>query len=140
MSIPAEVRGKFYALRGLALVLMLAAGADFYFRPERFGAGLVAFAAMAVGLWLVRRSNACVWRARGHVVPKWSVGKAAKRVGPLAWKLTGASFGACVIFYIALYLDEFFGGTKVWPVYAFAIAAVALALTSGYVVMRMFQG
>lgn len=51
--------------------------------------------------------------------------------------LAGASLVACGVCYYLMHLDALHGGNQVWPVYAFAISGLALAATSGYVVMRL---
>lgn len=139
MTIPSEVRGKFYALRAAALAVGLAGIAAIVLRGQDFGFLFLGLLGIVVGTWLVRRSNAMVWRARGQVVAEWSPAKASKRVGPLAWTLTAMSLAACVIFSLAVYVDQLHGGKQVWPVYALFVAVLALAVTSGYVAMRIFQ-
>lgn len=138
MAIPAEARGKFYALRVLALVLVVISGLVFFLWPNSFGIRSLGLIGIMVGAWLVRRSNAHVWRARGQVVAEWSLAKRLRRVGDLAWILAASSFVACVVFYIAMYVDQAHGGKELWPVYAFGAAAIALTVTSGYVAMRVF--
>jgi hypothetical protein len=139
VTIPPEVRGKFYTLRALAGALLAFAGAVFFLRPHEFGSRSLGLLAIFVSLWLVRRSNMYVWRARGQMVGAWSPATAAKRIGRLAWTLTAVSLVACGVFYFLMYLDLLHGGKETWPVYAFACAALALALTTGYVAMRIFQ-
>jgi len=138
MTIPAEVRRKFYALRALAGVLTVFAGAIFILRLHDFGLHLLAILAIFVGLWIVRRSNVSVWLARGQVVREWSFTEKCKGVGRVWWALTAASLAACVVFYLAMYVDLLHGGKEVWPVYAFAVSALTLAVTFGYVIMRIF--
>jgi hypothetical protein len=139
VSIPAEVRGKFYALRALAFALFVLAGAAFYLRPNSFGVLTLGLLGIAVGGWLVRRSNARVRQARGQAAGAWSPAAAVKRVGPLAWTLTGMSLVACVIFYFAMYVDALHGGREGWPALAFGGAVLALAGASGYVAMKIFR-
>jgi hypothetical protein len=67
VTIPPEVRGKFYALRALALVLMVFAGAIFILRPHDFGPKLLIALAIFASVSIVRYSNASVG---GHGV-KW---------------------------------------------------------------------
>ncbi|HEV2490317.1 MAG TPA: hypothetical protein VGT03_10945 [Candidatus Acidoferrales bacterium] len=139
MSIPPQVRRKFYSLRALALVLMVFAGAIFILRPHNFGARLLIALAIFAAISIVRYSNASVWRARGQVVGESSPATAAKRVGRLAWTLTAVSLIACGVFYFLMYLDQLHGGKVLWPVYAFFVAALALTATSMYVAMRIFR-
>lgn len=136
MAIPPQVRTKFYALRALAVLLGLFAGAIFILRPPGFGLHLLAFLAIFIGLWIVRRSNASVWRARGDVLSEWSSNKAG-RVGPLAWILVAASLLVCGATYFLMYLDALHGGKEVWPVYAFAGAGLTLVLTLGNLIARI---
>lgn len=139
MNIPPHVRRKFYALRALALVLMVFAGAIFILRPHNFGAQLLIALAIFASILIVRYSNASVWRARGQVVGERSPATAAKRVGRLAWALTAVSLIACGVFYFLMYLDQLHGGKVLWPVYAFFVAVLALTVTASYVVMRIFR-
>lgn len=139
MTIPAEVRGRFYALRASAVALFVCAAAAFYLRPGSYGFLLLGLAAIPVGMWLVRRSNALVRRARGQAVAQRSPAKAAGRVGPLAWALTVASLVACGVFYLAVRADLVHGGKQTWPVYALFGAVLALAATSGYVAAKIFR-
>lgn len=138
MTIPPEVRVKFYTLRVLALVLMAFAGAIFL-RSHGFGLFLLGITAIFVGLWIIRRSNVAVWRARGHVVAEWSLAQAVKRVGPWAWAFTVASLLACFLTCLLMYVDALHGGKEVWPVYALLGAVLALVVTSSYVVMKVFR-
>ncbi len=139
MSIPAEVRERFYALRTLAVALCVLGAAAFYLRPGSYDFLVLGLAAIAVGMWLVRRSNEYVRRARGQVAANWLPKTAGRRVGPLAWTLTAASAAACVIFYFSMYVDAAHGGKQAWPAYALGGAVMALALTSGYVAMKIFR-
>jgi hypothetical protein len=115
MTVPREVRTKFYALRALALVLLAFAGAVFILRPSGFGLRLLAFLAILLSVSVVRRANVAVWRARGDVLSEWSANKAG-RVGPLSWTLVAASLLACVVSYFLMYLDQLHGGKDTWPV------------------------
>ena len=101
MNVPSEVRGKFYALRALALFLIVLAGSAFFLRPNSFSIRSLGLAGIMVGVWLVRRSDSVVQRARGQAGTVWAPAKADRRVGPLAWAFTAASFLACIIFYLA---------------------------------------
>ena len=138
MTIPRKVRTKLYALRVLALVLMLFAVASFMLGPHDFALRALALLAMFLGLWIVRRSDVSLRRARGEVIPnasfEGSFAKQVYRVGPLAWTLTGLSLAACLACYFLMYRDQLQGGTEVWPVYAFFVVAVALTLTAGYAI------
>ena len=71
MTIPTEVRKKFFALRALAVVLMVFAATIFILRPHDFGAQLLIALAIFASVSIVRYSNASVWRARGQVVGDW---------------------------------------------------------------------
>ena len=139
MTIPSEARWKFYALRALALVLMVFTGAILVLRPHDFGAQLLGALAIFGAVWIVRYSDAAVWRARGQVVGGWSPATAAKRAGRLAWILTATSLIACGVCTFIVYLDALHGGKEAWPAYALFFAVLALALTSGYVAMRIFR-
>lgn len=139
MTIPPQVRTKFYALRALAVVLAAFAVVIFILRPPGFGIRLLAFLAIFAGVSIVRYSNASVWRARGQVVGEWSSATAAKRVGRLAWTLTAVSLFACGVCVFIVYLDALHGGKEVWPAYALFVAVLALAATASYVVMRIFR-
>lgn len=44
---------------------------------------------------------------------------------------------ACGVCYYLMHLDALHGGNEVWSVYAFAVAALALVLTSGYVFVKI---
>ena len=139
MNIPAAVRGKFYALRALALVLIILSGSAFFLRPNSFSIRSVGLAGIMVGVWLVRRSDSIVQRAQGQAGTVWAPAKADRRVDRLAWALTAASLAACIIFYLAMNVDQAQGGKEVWPVYAFAGAVLALAVSSGYIAMKVFR-
>lgn len=139
MTIPAEVRGKFYALRALAVVVFAFAVVIFFLRPNSFTIESLGFLAILVGALLVRCSNAYVWRARGQVVPEWSPAKSVRRVGPLAWTLTGASLVACGVASYLMHLDALHGYKEVWPLNVFLGAVLALVVTSGYVAMKVFR-
>ena len=71
MTIPTEVRRKFFTLRALAVVLMVFAATIFILRPHDFGAQLLIALAIFASVSIVRYSNASVWRARGQVVGDW---------------------------------------------------------------------
>ncbi len=139
MSIPAEVRGRFYALRAMAVALCVFAAAAFYLRPDSYRFLLLGLAAISVGIWLVRRSNAYLRQARGQVATNWSPANAAGRVGPLAWTLTGVSLLACGVGYYLMHLDALHAYKQVWPLNVFLGAVLALVVTSGYVAMRIFR-
>ncbi|MDE2465405.1 MAG: hypothetical protein KGO02_17085 [Alphaproteobacteria bacterium] len=139
MTIPPEVRQRFYALRASAAALIVFAVVAFLLRPNEFWVESLGFLAILVSVWLVRRSNEYVRRARGQVSVKWSPTERAKQIGPLSWALTGASLVACGIFYVVMYLDALHGGKEGWPAYAFGGAAVALALTTGTIAAKLFR-
>lgn len=139
MTIPTELLGRFYALRALALALVIGAAVPFFLWPNSFGLRSLGLLGILISVGLVRRSNSVVQRARGQAGTVWAPAKADRRVGPLVWALTGGSLVACVAFYFAMYVDQAHGGKEVWPVYAFAGAAIALAVTSGYIAMKLFQ-
>lgn len=139
MTIPAEVRGKFYMLRAVALVVGLLGIAAIILGTHSLGLLFLGLLGIVVGMWLVRTSNAYVWRARGQVGGERAAAKTVRRISGLAWALTAASLVACVVFYIALYVDGLHGGKEVWPVYALLGAGLAFIVTSGYVAMRIFQ-
>jgi hypothetical protein len=139
MTIPPNVRVKFYTLRALALALGAFAAVDFLLRPNAFGFRALALLGIFVGLWLVRRSNAYVWDARGQVVGVRSPAVAVRRVGPVAWTLVAASLVASGATFFLMYLDAVHGGKEAWPVYAFTGAVLAFAVASGYVAMKIFR-
>jgi len=139
VTIPPEVRGKFYTLRALAIALSAFAVFVFVMRPHAFGLRALALLGIFVGLWLVRRSNAYVWRAQGQVVIERSPTNPVGRVEPLAWTLMAASLLACGATYFLMHLDALHGGNEAWPAYAFGAAALVFAAASGYVVMKLFQ-
>ncbi len=143
MTIPRDVRTKFYALRALALALMLCAAAIFVLRPHDFAIRTLALLAIFLGLWIVRRSNVSVRRARGQVIPndsfEGSFAKEADRPGALAWTLTAVSLIACCVCAFLLHLDMLHGGQEGWPVYALFVAILALILSVGYVLMTKFR-
>lgn len=130
---------KFYAQRGLAVVFIAIAGTAFLLRPDSFAIHTLGLLAIVVSLWLVRRSNAGVRRAQGLTFVNWSRTAANRRVGPLAWTLTGASLFACGLFYFLMYVDAVHGGKEAWPAYGFAGAGLAAAVAVGYVVMKLSQ-
>jgi hypothetical protein len=139
MSIPAEARGRFYTLRALALVLLAVAGAAFFLWPNSFGIRSLGLLGIMIAVSLVRRSNTVVQRAQGEAGTVWAPPNADRRVGPLVWALAAASFVACIVFYFCMNVDQAHGGNEVWPVYAFASAAIALAVTLGYVAAKVRQ-
>jgi hypothetical protein len=136
MTVPREVRGKVYALRALAALLLLFAAGIFIARPHDFGVRLLGLVAILLSVSVVRRSNVSVARARGDALAEWSANRAG-RVGPLAWILVAASLLACGFTYFLMYLDQLHGGKDTWPVYAFAVAALMLVLAFGNVVARI---
>lgn len=138
MSIPAEVRGKFYALRAAALAVGILGVAGVILGTHNLGVRSLGLVGIVVCFWLMRRSKAYVWRARGQEVAEWSLAGAARRVGPRAWTVMGVSLAACGVFYLAIYLDAVHGGREVWPVYALLGACVVFIVTAGYAAMRMF--
>jgi hypothetical protein len=138
MAIPPQVRTKFYVLRALALILILLAAAIFMLRPHNLESRSLAILAIFGCLWLVKRSNMVVWRARGDVVAEWSSNKSG-RVGRSAWIFTTVSLLACVVSYFLMYLDQLHGGNDVWPVYLFAVAGLAPAVAVGNVTMRIYR-
>ncbi|MFZ0886143.1 MAG: hypothetical protein WAN14_22270 [Candidatus Acidiferrales bacterium] len=123
----------------MAIALFALAVVGFSLRPNSFETQSLAFLAIVVGAWLIQRSNTYVRRARGQAGAEWEPAKAAKRVEPLAWVLTAASLAACVVFYLAMCVDAAHGGTEAWPAYALGGAVMALAVTSGYVAMKIFR-
>lgn len=143
MAIPPEVRTKFYALRALALALMIFAGAVFLLGPHDFAVQSLALLAIFLGLWIVRRADASVRRARGQIIPntsfEGSFAKEADRPGALAWTLTAVSLIACGVCAFLLHLDMLHGGQEGWPVYALFVAILALILSVGYVLMTKFR-
>lgn len=139
MTVPAEARGRFYALRALAVALCLSAAAAFYLRAGSYGFLLLGLAAILVGMWLVRLSNTYVRRGRGQAVGGWSPAGRARRVGRLAWALTGASLVACAVGYYLMHLDALHGYKQVWPLNVFLGAVLALVATSGYVAVKIFR-
>lgn len=139
MTVPTEVRRRFYLLRAAAFIVGLPGIACVILGARSSGFLFVGLMGIVVGLWLVRRSNALALRARGQMTPGLPPASALRRVGPLAWALTGVSLLACLASYYALYLDGLHGGKEVWPVYALLGAGLALVVTSGYVAMRIFQ-
>lgn len=143
MAIPPEVRTKFYALRALALVLMLCAATIFILRPHNFGFRSLALVALLVGVWVGRQANLSVSRAKGQVMPnssfEGSFAKQLDRISPWVWILTGLSLAACVVCYYLMYLDQLNGGKEVWPVWAFFVAAIALTLSASYAVMKIYN-
>jgi FtsH-binding integral membrane protein len=139
MTIPPNVRVKVYTLRALALALSAFAAVVFLLRPHAFGLRTLALLGIFVGLWLVRRSNAYVWRPQGQALGEWSPDNATRRVEPTAWIVMAASFLACGAAYFLMYLDALHGGKEAWPAYAFGAAALVFAAASGYVVMKLFQ-
>lgn len=50
-----------------------------------------------------------------------------------------ASLLACGATYFLIYLDSIHGGKEVWPVYAFGAAVLTLAVTAGYVAVKLSQ-
>lgn len=116
MAIPAQVRMKFYGLRLLALLLFVFPAWVLVLRPLNFGIRFLAFLTIIVSIWLVRRSNVSAWRARGHVVPDWSL---VKHGLPLV------AFGICGLF---LYLAAFGGDNQIRTYVLLLLAVLALAI------------
>jgi hypothetical protein len=134
VTIPPELRGKWYALRALAIALIVFAAVSFFLWHNSFVIRSLGLVAILLSGWLVRRSNALVWQVQNQVLAKPD-----RRVGPLAWTLTAASLVAVVAFYFLMYVEELHGGRDAWPVYAFAGAGLALTMTTGYVAMKKFR-
>lgn len=143
MTIPREVRTKFYGLRSLALILMIFGAALFLLRPHDFSFRSLAIVAVLVGAWVGRQANLSASRAKGLVMPnssfEGSFAKQLDRTSPWVWILTGLSLAACVVCYYLMYLDQLNGGKEVWPVWAFFVAAIALTLSSSYAVMKIYN-
>lgn len=143
VAIPREVRGKFYALRALALVLMIFAGAIFLLLPHDFAFWLLALLAVFLGLGIVKISDGVARRAQGRILPncsfEGSFAKEAERPGTLAWTLTAISLIACGVCAFLLHLDMLHGGQEGWPAYALLVAILALILSGGYVLMTKFR-
>lgn len=139
MNIPPEARGKFYALRGLALVFGLLGALAFLLRFNSYWVELLGALAILVGMSLVRRSNAIVRRVRGEKTADWSPADESRRVGPVTWITAGASLAGCGVCYYAMRLDQLHGGHEVWPVYAFAVAAIVLALSTATAAAKLFR-
>lgn len=139
MTIPPEVRQRFYALRASAAALIVFAVMAFLLRANKFWVESLGFLAILVSIWLVRRSNEYVRRARGQVSAKWSPAERARQIGVLLWTLAGASLVVCGVFYVVMYLDALHGGKEGWPAYAFAGSAVALAITTGAIAAKLFR-
>ena len=137
MTLPAEVRTKFYALRVLAAILLASAAVLFILLPRNFAIRSLCLVAGLISVGIVRRSDALVRRAWGQVVGEWSPATAAKRVGRLAWTLTASLLVACVLCYFLMYLDALHGGKEAWRAYAFAGAGLAFAVTSAYVAAKI---
>ena len=136
MAIPAQVRAKFYALRTLAALIALSASAAFIFRPHDFGSRSLALLGVFLVLWLVKRSNILVWRARGDVLSEL-VSDRPGRVGRLAWTVTAASAVLSVVFYLLMY--QIHDDNTVWPVYAFTVSGLVLAVASSYIAMKTYR-
>ena len=139
VTIPPKVRRRRYAMRALALVLLVSAGFALVLRSDSFGIRMLALGAIVVGVQLVKYSDDYVRRSQGRTGDGWSPARGDRRVGPLAWTLVVASLVACGVFYFAMYVDALHGGKQGWPVIAFAGAGVALTFTSGYIVVKLSQ-
>jgi hypothetical protein len=136
MSIPPQVRTKFYALRAVAVLLLVFAAGTFIVRPHGFGFRLLGLVAILLSVSVVRRSNVSVARARGDVLAEWVSSKPG-RVGPLAWILVALSLVACGICVFFVHLDALHGGNETWPAYALFGAVLAVAASTSYVVFRI---
>ena len=139
MTIPPEVRTRWWVLRGLAVALVAFAGVTFFLWSSSFWLRLPGLLAILATVWLVRLSNAYVRRAQGQVAGERSSANAARRIGWLAWTLAAGALVACGVLYLVMYADALHGGREGWPAYAFAAAVLALAATGGYVIMKLFQ-
>ena len=134
MTIPPEMRGKWYALRALAVVLVVFAAVSFFLWHNASGIRSIGLLAILLSGWLVRRSNALVWRAQKQVFVEPD-----RRVGPLVWTLISASLAAVVVFYFLMYVAEEHGGKDAWPVYGFVGAGLVLAMSTGYAVIKVLR-
>lgn len=137
VTIPAEVRGRFYALQALAVTLCALAMLAFFAQPNSLGFLLLGSFAIIVGMQLVRRSNAYVWRERGQAVGGRSAAKAAWPVGPVAWALTAAMLVGAGAFYRLLRLDALHWYKKVWPVDVFIGVVVAWVVAQVYLALKI---
>lgn len=115
MTIPAEVRVKFYALQALAAALCALTLVAFFERPNSSGFLLLGIFALTAGNWLVRRSNTYVWRARVKMVGAQSPAKAAGLVGPVAWSLLAAWLVGLGLWYRLARLDTLGWYKMEWP-------------------------
>lgn len=139
MIIPPKVRRVWYMLRAFAITLIIFAIVIFLLWPNIFGFRLLGLLMILISVWVVRISNTYVRRAQGQVEDDKSQNKTARRVGLLGWLLAAGSFIACAAFYLVMYVDALHGGKEGWPAYAFGCAALALAVTGSYVIMKLFQ-
>lgn len=138
MSIPKEVRTKFYALRIVAVALIVFAGVLLIGHPHNLSAKSLGMLAIFACILIARYSNATVWRARGQPTSNWSPANQVKRVGPLPWVLTVLSLIACVIFYYLMYLN-LDGGNALWPVWGFFFSGLVLAAITSYIAYMTFR-
>ncbi len=129
-------RRRFYLQRVLALLFFATSGVILFSRSSSPRLQYIALLALGAGLYTTRRSNLSASQAAGKVVPAWTFSKAAKRVGPIAWAITAISVLACIVFVIAMYIDQIHGGREVWPVNALAVAGVAFVVSVAYVAMK----
>lgn len=137
VTIPADVRGRFYALQALAVTLCALAMVAFFAQPNSFWFLLLGSFAIIVGMRVVLRSNAYVWRARGQAASGRSAPKAVRPVGPVAWALTAASLVGVGAFYRLLRLDALRWYKKVWPVDVVFGVFLAWFATKWYLALKI---
>jgi hypothetical protein len=137
VTIAAEVRGRFHALQALAAALCALALMAFFALPNSFWFLLLGSFAIIVGMWLVRRSNAYVWWARGQVAAAQPPVKAAGPVVPVAWSLLAASLVGVGAFYRLTRLDALRWYKKAWPVDVFFGVVVVCLVAKVYLAKKL---
>jgi hypothetical protein len=130
---------KRYSLFGLAVLLLLFAGATFVMASTSFAIHSLGVVAILVSVWLVRVSKV---RGRpGNRVAgiEGTKGTTSKRLGVFVWAAGAGSLLAEVASYIYLRNDTLNGYHQVLPVYIFAGVGLACALIWGYIALKLLQ-
>lgn len=132
----------------LAVVLLLAGGAAIFFNRGNFIVEALGLLAILGSVRLVKAARshpkpAVILRKESHAesaapVKEWDTRKPTPP-GRVAWSICIATLIATIASYYVMYDDALHGGHTGWPAYLFGAAAMALAISSGYIVARYVQ-
>lgn len=132
-------RLKWYALFGLATLLIVCAGVAFYVRPNNFPIRLIGLLLILVSVYLFRKS--IIYRrprVSGSDTEDTHV-KAIKRYpSPLMWVVGVVLLVAWGLSFLYLDMDAIDGYRDVLPVYLFTGVGLACGLFWAYLLAKLF--